>query len=100
MDKQTAREGSQTANNTAAAITAARRAETAFKTATAEKKTCQAELGRVIKHLRKAKGLTQVQCDAWLRRNGIKTAICRAEVPYKGQSYSIDTQVAIINLLR
>jgi beta-lactam-binding protein with PASTA domain len=81
-------------------IAAARQAEVNLKMARDKKASVQITLGKEIKKLRKKKGMTQLECQKWLARNGLKTSINRAEVPYKGQTHSIESQIKIIDLLR
>jgi len=81
-------------------IAAARQAEINLKYARDKKTAAQITLGKEIKRLRRRKGMTQLECQQWLLRNGLKTSINRAEVPYKGQAHAIETLVRIIDLLR
>jgi hypothetical protein len=80
-------------------IEAAKQAEINLEQAKEKCQQAKRNLGKIIKEERKRHGMTQRQTEEWFKRNGLKVSIHQAEKAYKGQSYSIDTQIKIIKLL-
>ena len=89
-------------NELSLTIVAARQSNQNVQIALEKRKAMKRTLGAEIKRLRTLRGMTQSESQEWVKRNGLKTSINRAEVPSPRACHAmaIESQIKIIDLLR
>ena len=101
MDKQTAREGSQTATNMNTVLSEALNAEKALTAARERLWEAKVSLGIHFAQVRKDKGLSQRHTENLLFAKGFKkrSSVQKIERPRSGVSHSVETIIEALSIL-